>query len=296
MIAQVRPLRPQYTTALRHLWGIVLPGPEGRQRRTKPTQPGTVPDLFRRAGGPGSLERPLERAARVIAPAQLVTVVTRDILLPVPDEGATLPGRRCVQPSARGTAPEIFLATLGVLKRDAHAIVAALPADHLIGHGVRLMHYVARAAAAVAVRPDLAVVVGAYCHSPDPEYAWVEPGDPVDGLEAFGVRAVRNFVTSPSVAERAAGFLGTLAVVISGATLVALGRRYLPDVIDCLEPLEDVIGHPEEALLCDAVWESMPHASICGDLLAAVDHLGVVSMPDAMTGEWARPAARALAS
>ena len=55
------------------------------------------------------------------------------------------------------------------------------------------------------------------------------------------------------------------------------------------------MGRPEETLLCDAVWESMPRASVCGDLLAHVEHLGVVSMPDAMTGEWARPA-HALAS
>ena len=140
------------------------------------------------------------------------------------------------------------------------------------------------------------MIVGAYPGSLDPEYSWIEPGEAIDGLEAFAVRAVRRFVARPSPAERAGALLGTLAVVMSARTLVALGRRHLPDVVECLEPLEDVVGRPEATLLCDAVWESMPRASVCRDLLAHVEPLGVVSMPDAMTGEWGRTAPQALAS
>ena len=84
-----------------------------------------------------------------------------------------------------------------------------------------------------------------------------------------------------------------LAVVATARTLITLGRRHLPDVLECLEPLEDVVGGPEATLLCDAVWESMPRASLCRDLLAHVPQLGVVSMPDVMTG---RTDTQALAS
>ena len=66
------------------------------------------------------------------------------------------------------------------------------------------------------------------------------------------------------------------------AACLPLGRRHLPDVLECLEPLEDVADGPEATLLCDAVWESMPRASLFGDLLAHVPQLGVVSIPDAM--------------
>jgi mannose-1-phosphate guanylyltransferase len=238
---------------------------------------------------------PVERATRLIPSARLLTVLTREQA--ARDAGAAQPGlRRRLQPSSRGSAPEMFLAALSVVQEDAHGVVAALPADHLVGHGARLMQYVARAAAAAVLRPDLPVVIGAYPGSRDPEYAWVEPGEPVDGLEAFSVHAVRRFVTRPSQADRACGMLGTIAVVVSARTLLALGRRHLPDVLECLEPLEDVVGDPEETLLCEAVWESMPRASLWGDLLARVDQLGVVALPDAMTGERARPTAQALAS
>jgi mannose-1-phosphate guanylyltransferase len=234
----------------------------------------------------------VERASRVIPVSRLITVLTRDTS--VSAELGAVPGlQHCLQPASRGTAPEVFLAALGVLRQDPHAVVATLPVDHLTEHGYRLMQYVARGAHAVAMRPDLPMIVGAYPGSRDPEYAWVDAGEPVDGLEALGVRAVRRLVTRPSLAERAGGLLGMLAVVMSARTLIALGRRYLPDVLECLEPLENVVGGPEGTLLCDAVWESMPRASLCRDLLAHVDQLAVVPMPDAMTGEWIRPQALA---
>src|SRR5207237_2868347 len=103
-------------------------------------------------------------------------------------------------PARRGTAPEMFLAALSVLQQDPHAVVATLPATHLIEHGHRLMQYVARAAAATAIRPDLPVLVGAYPGSRDPEYAWIDAGDAVEGLEAYAVRSVRRLVARPSAA------------------------------------------------------------------------------------------------
>ena len=298
MIAQVRALRSEYGPAsLRHLWGVVLPGAERRPSLLRAPRHYTGAHLRRIGDASARLQRPVERATRVIPVVRLVTVLTREAAAAAREELAALPGlHRCVEPSSRGTGPEVFLAALSVLQHDPHAIVAALPADHLVEHGARLMQYVARAACAVAMRPDLPLIVGGYPGSLDPEYGWVEPGAPVEGLEAFAVHAVRRFVAQPSPAERAGALLGTLAVVMSARTLVALGRRHLPDVVECLEPLEDVVGRPEETLLCDAVWESMPRASVCRDLLAHVEHLGVVSMPDAMTGEWARPSTQALAS
>ena len=293
MIAEVRPLRPQHAaSSLRHLWGVVLPGAERPRGIVLSRRHYTG-----RRARQGELARPLERATRLIPAARLVTVLTRDAAAGAGPALAAVPGlQRCLQPASRGTAPELFLAALGVLQQDPHAVVAILPADHLTEHGHRLMHYVGHAAAATTIRPDLPVLVGAYPGSRDPEYAWLEPGAPVEGLEAYTVRAVRRLVARPSHAERAAGLLGMLAVVMSAHTLIELGRRHLPDVLECLEPLEDVVGRPEETLLCDAVWESMPSASLSRDLLAHVERLGVVSMPEAMSGERARPVPRALAS
>ena len=62
------------------------------------------------------------------------------------------------------------------------------------------------------------------------------------------------------------------------------------------KPCEARRGPSHATLLCDAVWEAMPHASLSRDLLASVEQLGVIAIPDAMTGEWVRSSLHALAS
>jgi mannose-1-phosphate guanylyltransferase len=276
MLTETQSLHDDRATAsLRHLWGVVLPAavrrPPVSRRRRHYTGPGSQ-------AGPGSRRaadrEALDRIARLIPSTRRVVLGSRPV----------------------NVVPDVFLAALRILQQDPYAVVAALPSDHLVDHGHRLMHYVVRAAGAAIARPDLPIIVAAYPGSPDPDYAWVDLGESVDGLEAFGVRVVRRLVPHPSALERAGALLGTVAIVASARTLVQLGRRHLPDVLECLEPLEHVVGRPEEALLRDAVWESMPHASLCGDLLARVSELGVVAMPDAMTGEWSRHELQALAS
>src|SRR5438105_4141638 len=113
MIAQVRPLRPEYAAAsLRHLWGVVLP----RSNPPLTTADGHysgAPKVRRlsSAVAPSRLQRPLEGATHLIPTTRLVTVLTREAAVAARDELAALPGvHRCVQPSSRGTAPEVFLA------------------------------------------------------------------------------------------------------------------------------------------------------------------------------------------
>lgn len=116
MMAQIRPLRGDSAAAsLRHLWGVVLPRHyTGRGERQ------------------GTLARLLERASRLIPASRLVTVLTRDAAADARQELAAVPGlQRCLEPASRGTAPEIFLAAFSVLQQDPHAMVAALPVDHL---------------------------------------------------------------------------------------------------------------------------------------------------------------------
>src|SRR5262249_28389249 len=149
--------RPEFAAAsLRHLWGVVLPPPD--RPRPVPTArrhyTGAL-KLHAEAEQHRGLRHTVECAMRLIPSTRLVTVMTRQATITSAEDFASLPGHHCIAPSSRGSAPEVFLAALSVLPHDPHAIVAALPAVHLSEHAPRLLHYVARAAAAVYVRPDL---------------------------------------------------------------------------------------------------------------------------------------------
>jgi hypothetical protein len=65
-------------------------------------------------------------------------------------------------------------------------------------------------------------------------------------------------------------------VVAKAGTLIGLGLRYLPDVLEAFEPLRGAFGTPEEPLLCEALWEGMPWASIAHALFVRPGEVAVV--------------------
>jgi len=269
-----------------HLWGIVLAGstehrqgrgPHDRRLRRPRAPSSTRHILFRQA---------LDRAARLIEPDRLYAVLARDHGAYYDTELSDLPGvRRIRQPAYRGSAPELFLPVLRIFNEDPHATVVVIPSDQLVDGEARLMSYVGRAAQAVARRPDLVVVIGAHPLGVEVPCTWIDPGELVEGLEPLAIREIRRFVTRPTRGEAAAlyaddALVNTHVVIAKAHALVELGRRYLPDVLETLEPLESAFGLPEERLLCEALYEQMPYADIAHALFARPQHAAVLSVSD----------------
>ena len=231
-----------------HLWGIVLTGsaehrpvrgPHNRRLRQSRVPTSARHILFRQA---------LDRAARLIEPDQLFAVVARDHRAYYDTELSEFPGvRRILQPAYRGSAPELFLPVLRIAAEDPHATVVVVPSGQLVDGEARLMAYVGRAAQAVERRPDLVVVIGAHPLGREIPCTWIDPGNPVEGLETLAVRTVRRFVGRPSRGEAIALYAGdalvnTHVVIAKVSALLELGRRYLPDVLETFEPLEAAFG------------------------------------------------------
>jgi mannose-1-phosphate guanylyltransferase len=265
------------TAAADRLWGIVPAG--GRASRGwRFFLPAARPT------GAVSLTAILDRAGGLIGADHLVAVLARGH---EHDADARAGVRRVVQPAYRGSAAEVFLPLLAIMRQDPRAIVAVLPSDAVGPDEPDFLATVEGAAEAVVVLPELPVVIGLPPPCPRP-FGWLEPGEPIPGLEGFGVRAVRRFVRRPSVAESTAfhagsGLASTGVVVAQAETLLTLGRRHLPDVLETLEPLEAALGAPEERLLCEAVYEAMPYADLSHALFAADERLGVLAIPRTRT-------------
>jgi mannose-1-phosphate guanylyltransferase len=280
-------------------WAIVLTGDEppagermtGRPRCAPQRGPVTA-SAVRRVGA-------LERASRLVPPGQMVTVVTRRHARAWDAQLADLPGaRRLVQPAYRGRAVEMLLPLLRIARRDPSATVIVLPAEHGIDHEARFLRYVSRAVWAVALRPDLPILIGAHPRAPMSD-GWIEPGAPVDGLEDLAVHTVKRFVDAASPIERRRLFDGnalmsTLVFVGRAGTLRALAARAVPEVLEALEPLEEAFDTAEESLLCEAVYECMPQAGLRG--LERAPELAVLPLPDVVWRTPEREAALLLAS
>jgi mannose-1-phosphate guanylyltransferase len=297
MLARV-PFIPRLETQrgdgpLPHTWAIVLTGDAApspaRGHRSRRHRAMRWPRSASGPLGPSRLTT-LERASMLVPPGQMVTVTTRDRAPAWDRELALLPrGLRVTQPSYRGGAAELLLPLLKIARRDPSATVIVLPTAQRVNHEARFVRYVGRAVWAVAVRPDVPLLIGAHPTSPVSD-GWVEPGAPIDGLESLGVCAIERFVDDASPAEQRRllddhALVSTSILVGRAATLLALAQRALPDVLEALEPLEEVFDRPEESLLAEAIYECMPEVDVAP--LERAPELGVLALPDVV---WRAPA------
>jgi mannose-1-phosphate guanylyltransferase len=263
-----------HDTVIDRLWGIVPAGNGGARRLWSALLP------CRRRSGVTPLRAAIHRAGDLIPAHRLVAVLARGR----EHDADGLPGiQRVVQPTYRGSAAEVFLPLSLITRRDPSAIVVLLPADGVGQDEPEFLAAVGRAAETVAVRGDLLLVIGLTPPCPRAP-GWIEPGEAIAGLERCGARTVRRFLRRPTFAQVSAlqangGLINTGVVVAQARTLQALGRRRLPDVLETLEPLETASGGPEEHLLCEAIYEGMPYASVAHALCAADEPFGVLPVP-----------------
>jgi mannose-1-phosphate guanylyltransferase len=239
----------------------------------------------------------IERATRLVPHHRLVSVTCRRGVRDCGPALAEVPEMtRIVQPTYRGSAAELFLPVLVIARRDPSAVVVALSAEEGAGHDARLLPSVQKAVRAVGLRPDLTVLVGGRPRTGRAQDGWIEPGAPVEGLEDLAVRRIRRFVYEPAHRSASAPtLLSTAAIVVRARTLIARGRRWLPEVLETLEPLEAVADAPEAGLLAEAVYECMPYASLSRELLERVRDVVVLPVPDAVAHS-SRPELARLAS
>jgi mannose-1-phosphate guanylyltransferase len=280
-----------------HVWTVVLTGdgpPEpGRSgcahgRRIAPRVPVAM-------DGP----RRIERISRLVPAGQTIAVLTRANAAAWALELASAPqARAMVQPGNRGRAAELLLPLLKIARRDPAATLVVLPADQRLEDEARFPRGIARALWAVALRPELPILIAAHPDHPVRD-GWIEPGAPLDGLEHLALHTVGAYVDGASLAQQrrlldAGALVSTGVIVARAGTLRALAALTLPDVLETLEPLEDAFDRPEESLMIEAVYECMPHRSLSA-LVRARD-VAVLALPDVAWQHITDRSALALAS
>lgn len=271
-------------TDTHRLWGVVLAGNLDERhhldRGARGSCGGRRRALFRRT---------LERATWLIPAERLMAVLARDHSAYYDSDLKELGAiHTIVQPAWRGSAAGLFLPILKIAAAEPDAAVAIFPGGQPLDGDAQLMTSVTKAAHAVAARPDLPVVIGAAPSRPDTAQAWIDPGVAIEGLESYAIHAVRRFVHRPTRAEAAAlwegdGLVNTHVIIAKARALIGLGARYLPDVLETFEPLGTAFGTPEEALLCEAVYEGMPYASVAHALFVRAHDVAVLPAPHVRT-------------
>ncbi len=258
-------------------WAVVLAGGEGRRLRgfVRQLLGSERPKQFCRITGSRSMLRHTwDRAARVVDPDRIVTVITAG-QEPYLDEeaGHGVPGTVLVQPENKETAPGLILPLLWIARRAPGATVAVLPADHFVWDEERFATAVRTALAAAEYWPDRLLLLGAEAEGPETGYGWIAPGGVLAQGSAPELHTVRRFWEKPDrqTAARlfACGyFWNTLVLAGRLGAYLRLAAAEAPEALGPLGAIAECLGTSMEAAALRAAYARIPRTNLSHVLLA----------------------------
>lgn len=281
-----------------HLWSIVLAGGEGTRLapmirewlgEERPKQYCTF------TGTRSMLQHTVDRADRLAAPWQRVTVVgarqEETARGQLNDRGGSL----VVQPANRDTAPGVFLPLTYVRAADPDATVAIYPSDHFVHPEEQLIEAVRHAVQVVDLLEDRLILAGIQPDGVDLDYGYMQLDRHVGGYGAHSLWHVGRFVEKPQphVARsfsKGQVLWNTMIIVAKVETLWKLGTKVLPSMMRLFETLLPAVGSPSESRVLRGIYETMPTRNFSMDFLEHIPHkVSALEVRDLFWSDWGRP-------
>lgn len=279
---------------------VVLAGGEGRRLRCFVRQfLGTErPKQFCRITGTRSMLRHTwDRAARLVEPGHIVTVITAGQEPYLEDEvgGGGVPGTVLVQPENKETAAGLLLPLLWIARRAPAATVAVFPADHFIWEEERFAAHVRAAVSIAQERPDRLALLGVEADGPEVGYGWIAPGEPLAAMADTELYAVRRFWEKPDPNTAAHLFArrylwNTLVLAGRVAAYTHLAAACIPRVLNPLRDAAERFGSAAEAEALGQAYSRITPRNFSEAVLARNPHpLMVLAARDVTWSDWGEP-------
>jgi mannose-1-phosphate guanylyltransferase len=268
-------LLAQDSSLQQHEWAVILAGGDGTRLKslTRHIAGDERPKQFCSVlGGQTLLAETQNRAALEFAAQRTLYVVNRaheSYYAPLlADEGAE---NLVVQPSNRGTAPAILYSLLRIAARDPEAVVAFFPSDHYISDNAKFMAQIRTALDTARERRDLVVLLGFEPESPEVEYGWIEPAQPVRGHnKIFGVR---RFWEKPNkmlaqVLQLRGCLWNSFVMVASVQALLEIIEGATPELYRAFNNLMPLIDTVAEAQAIETLYGYLAEVNFSHQVLA----------------------------
>lgn len=183
------------------LWATILAG--GIGARFWPASTPARPKQLLPLAGPDPLVVDALRRAETLAPRDRLRILApRRLVDPIAAATGLGPAAFVVEPEPRGTGPALVQAAWVIAQADPKAVMVSLHADHAVRPGSALRKTVL-AAAEIAARDELLVVVAVPPSRPETGYGYICPGSPLDAPGKAAAFRVDRFVEKPGGAEAA---------------------------------------------------------------------------------------------
>ncbi len=267
-----------------HLYVVIMAGGSGT--RFWPLSRQKSPKQLQAIVGEAPLIRStVDRFAGMVGPENVFVITgpgqdeqTRRILSEI------RPGNVVAEPEGRDTAAAIALGAALLLKRDPEAVMAVVPADHMI-KPPEVFRKTMAAAAEVAARTDYLLLFGIRPSFAATGYGYIRFGDMLERADGMAVRKVRGFTEKPD--ERTArDYLESREYFWNSGIFVWRASRIMREISTCLpghgqafEKIGAALGTPAEARVIAAEYAGLKKISIDYAVLEKASDVAMIEAP-----------------
>jgi mannose-1-phosphate guanylyltransferase len=231
-------------------------------RKTRPKQ------LLSICGEKSMIRTTVDRIVPLVSPLNIMIITSQVCAAQIRSEIPELTQERVVEePFSRNTAPCIALAAYKVLKQDPEAVMAVLPADHLIGDDENFRSAI-RTAYDMALGDDYLITLGVIPNRPETGYGYLKLGHPVLNSTGSKVFQVECFVEKPDLDTAEQYFNDGRFLWNSGmfiwkvSTIIDAFRNHLPGITQAMESIFPALNTPAEAEALRNVYADLQNVSI----------------------------------
>jgi mannose-1-phosphate guanylyltransferase len=244
-------------------------------RKSKPKQ---LVDLL--GNGP-MIEQTINRTSPLVAQDQQWIVTNREQMLMIRDAMPSFPEKQFIlEPMGKNTAPAIGLAAVRLLRVDPDAVMAVLPADHLIDDVEAFRSCLMRAVSVVA-ESDALATIGIEPTRPETGYGYIQIDNSAVPL-IDGIFKVKTFAEKPNL-QTAKLFLESGEFLWNSGIFVWRADTILKQIADNiprwhagLKEITEALGTPEEEAVIRHVFSSRKGISIDYGVMEHARHVAVV--------------------
>lgn len=249
------------------MYAAILAGGSGTRLwpRSRQRQPKQFADIT--GAGRTLIQATADRLHGLVGDDELYVVVGEKFAHLAAEQLPTMGAKQViVEPSGRNTAPAIGLACVHLYHRDPNAVVAFLPADHVIPDTVAFQ--AALRCAVEAAEAGHLVTLGITPTFAHTGYGYIKRGEALALATQQPLYTVERFLEKPNAATAEAfladgGYYWNGGIFISRADqMLAEIERQLPEVYTRLQQIMAALDRPDAASVLAEVWPDMPNISI----------------------------------
>jgi mannose-1-phosphate guanylyltransferase len=249
------------------------------------------------AGGRSMIQATVDRLEGLVPPERTLVITNRRLVEPIAAQLPQLARENVIgEPCRRDTAPCIALAAHLVSRRDEEAVMAVMPADHLISPAEKFREAIAAAAELVRSDPQRIVTFGIRPTFPAETFGYIERGPRLPTPTSAGIDAYRvvRFREKPRRAQAeeflaAGSFYWNSGVFVWRAkTILEALALYEPVMAAAMARIAAAVGTSEYGQVLQREFDAIEGKSIDYAVMERHSSVVVIEAPFAWddVGSW----------